>query len=189
MIYEFLADGFEELEAIAPLDLLRRASKLSGLPGLELQTVGVGPHPGVKTVTGRSGVAVSCDIALEEVDQQSIGGVILPGGPGYTRLAESGELLECVAIAAKEQKLLAAICAAPSILGQNGWLKGRRACCFPGYEKDLFDAQVVDDPVVRHGNVITSRGAGTSVLFALAIVSFLASPAVADQVAAQIQCP
>jgi len=180
MIYEFLADGFEELEAIAPLDLLRRA-------GVDVQSVAV-CRAGGKTVTGSHSIVVTCDIALDEVDREAIEGVILPGGPGHAKLAESGDVLECVAVAAKRGGLLAAICAAPCILGQNGYLKDRRACCYPGYEKDLFGARVLHDPVVRHGSVITSRGAGTSIPFALAMIAYLKSTELADKIAGQIQC-
>jgi 4-methyl-5(b-hydroxyethyl)-thiazole monophosphate biosynthesis len=183
MICEFLTDGFEEMEAIVPLDLLRRA-------GVDVCTAGVWLKPGSgKTVTGSHGIPVTCDIAMDQVDGEALEGVILPGGPGHARLAESGALLELVAFAARRGKLLAAICAAPSILGKNGYLKGKRACCYPGYEKDLLGAQVVRDPVVRHGNVITSRGAGTAVFFALAMIRYLASPEKAEEIAAQVQCP
>ena len=178
MIYEFFADGFEELEAIAPLDLLRRA-------GIAVQSVGVGG----RTVTGRGGIAVTCDITVDEIDMASIGGVILPGGPGYTKLGESAAVMACVGAAAQRGKLLAAICAAPSILGRGGYLKGRRACCYPGYEKDLLGAEIVFTPAVRDGSVITSRGAGTSMIFALMLVAHLTSPAKAAEIASQIQCP
>ena len=175
MIYVFLADDFEEMEAIAPIDLLRRA-------GVKLQIVGVGG----KTVTGRSGITMVCDITEDETDRSICEAVILPGGPGHTKLAKSKELLEIISIAAKQKKLLAAICAAPSILGQNGYLQGKRACCYPGFEETLIGAQIVYGPVVIDGNVITSRGAGTSTDFALAIVSYLVSREKAAEIAAQI---
>ena len=175
MIYEFLTDGFEELEATAPLDILRRA-------GVDVRTVGIGG----KTVTGSHGIAITCDITPEEIDSQACNGVILPGGPGHTRLAESPAVLELLRVAAGRGALLAAICAAPSILGLNGYLRGRRACCYPGYEDKLLGAQVSYDPVVTDGSVITSRGAGTAVLFGLALAEYLVSPEKAAQIAAQI---
>ena len=184
MIYILLADGFEEMEAIAPIDLLRRVGA-APCAGVDLRTVGVG----TRTVTGSHGIPIACDITLDEVNQDAIEGIILPGGPGHTRLAESSAVQELVSIAARNKKLLAAICAAPSILGLWGYLKGRRACCYPGYEDKLTGAQVVYDPVVTDGNVITSRGAGTATQFALALAEYLATPQKAAEIAAQIQCP
>ena len=177
MIYLFLADGFEELEAIAPLDILRRA-------GVEVRTVGI--HG--KTATGSHGIAVTCDITIEKADAQACAGVILPGGPGHVMLAESFAVLNLLRVAAERGALLAAICAAPGILGQNGYLRGRKACCYPGYEDKLTGAQVCYDPIVIDGNVITSRGAGTAVAFGLALVEYLVSPEKAREIAAQIQC-
>jgi len=177
MIYEFLAGGFEEMEAIAPLDILRRA-------GVAVQSVGVGG----KTVTGSHGISVQCDITPEEIGRDDCEGLILPGGPGRANLAESPEVLELLRITAQKDGMIAAICGAPEILGLLGLLEGKRACCFPGCEKDLVGAQVLYDPVVVDGNVITSRGAGTAILFALAIVEYLFSPEKAREIAAQIQC-
>ncbi|MDR2686696.1 MAG: DJ-1/PfpI family protein [Oscillospiraceae bacterium] len=178
MIYEFLAEGFEELEAIAPLDILRRA-------GVEVQSVGVGG----KTVIGSHGVEVACDIAVEEMDSEACRGVILPGGPGRANLAQSPDVLELLRVVSRRGGMIAAICGAPEILGLHGYLEGKRACCFPGSEKDLLGARVRHDPVVADGNVITSRGAGTSIPFALAIVSYLASPELAGEIAGKMQCP
>ena len=178
MIYEFLAEGFEELEAIAPLDILRRA-------GVEVRSVGVGG----RTVTGSHGIAIECDISVDEIDHEACEGVILPGGPGRANLAKSPEALELLALVSQRGGMIAAICGAPEILGLHGFLEGKRACCFPGSEKDLLGAQVLYDPVVVDGNVITSRGAGTAILFALAIVEYLVSPEKARGIAGQIQCP
>lgn len=177
MLYMLFADGFEELEAVAPLDVLRRA-------GVQVQTVGIGG----KTAIGSHGVEMVCDITLAQADISAAKGVILPGGPGHTKL-ETPAVLELLHSAAQRGGLLAAICAAPSILGRQGYLKGKRACCFPGYEQELHGAQVVYDPVAVDGNIITSRGAGTALLFGLAIAEYLASPEQAQAVAAQMQCP
>lgn len=178
MIYELLADGFEELEAIAPLDLLRRA-------GVAVATVGIG----AKTVTGSHGVTLTCDLTDSEIDPSACEGVILPGGPGHVRLAASPAVLALLEAVAARGDLLAAICAAPSILGENGYLQGKRACCFPGFEDRLLGAEVLFDPVVTDGNVITSRGAGTALPFALAMIEWLCSPEDARRVAGEIQCP
>ncbi|MCL1952976.1 MAG: DJ-1/PfpI family protein, partial [Oscillospiraceae bacterium] len=113
---------------------------------------------------------------------------ILPGGPGRAALAESFAVLELLRIAAERGALLAAICGSPPILGQQGYLRDRKACCFPGYEDQLLGAEISYDPVVVDGNVITSRGAGTAVLFGLALVEYLVSPEKAREIAAQIQC-
>lgn len=177
MLYLFLTDGVEELEAIAPLDILRRA-------GVAVQTVGIGG----KTVTGSHGIAIACDIAPHEMDMPACEGVILPGGPGRARLAESEAVRDALAAAAAKGGLLAAICGSPPILGRLGYLRGRRACCYGGLEDGLAGAEICYDPVVTDGNVITSRGAGTAVAFGLAMVEYLISPEKAREVAAQIQC-
>ncbi|MCL2495727.1 MAG: DJ-1/PfpI family protein [Oscillospiraceae bacterium] len=177
MIYEFLAEGFEELEAIAPLDILRRA-------GVKVQTVGIGG----KVVIGSHGIAVTCDSMPDEIDREACEGVILPGGPGRVNLANSPAMMDMLRIVSQRGGMIAAICGAPEILGRLGYLEGRRACCYPGFEDKLLGAQVCFDPVVIDGNVITSRGAGTSVAFALAIVRYLASPELASEIAKQIQC-
>ncbi|MCL2106584.1 MAG: DJ-1/PfpI family protein [Oscillospiraceae bacterium] len=178
MLYMFLAEGFEEAEAIVPLDLLRRAEA-------DVRTVGV---DGIY-VTGSHNITVKCDITSDGIDLEKIDGVILPGGPGHRRLGESPAVLEALRVADKEKKWLAAICAAPSILGQNGYLKGRKACCHPGFEERLLGAALSDEPVVRDGRVITSRGAGTAVAFGLALVSAIVSPEKALEIERMIQCP
>jgi len=178
MIYLLLADGFEELEAVAPLDILRRA-------GVKVQAVGIGG----KTVVGSHGIPVICDITIDRADAQNCEGVIIPGGPGRVKLAESFAVLELLRVAAERGALLAAICGSPPILGQQGYLRGKKACCYPGLEDGMQGAEVVFDPVVTDGNIITSRGAGTSVLFGLAIVEYLVSPERAKEIAAQIQRP
>ena len=177
MIYLFLAEGFEELEAAAPLDILRRA-------GVQVRTVGIAG----RTITGSHGIAITCDITPEEINRGACEGVIFPGGPGRVNLAKSPDVLELLRIVAQRSGMIAAICGAPEILGRNGYLQGKRACCFPGSEKDLLGAEISCDPVVTDGNVITSRGAGTAVQFALAIVEYLVSPEKAKEIAAQIQC-
>jgi len=177
MVYLFLADGFEELEAIAPLDILRRA-------GVKVQTVGVCG----KTVVGSHGVPMICDITVDKADAGGCEGVIFPGGPGRTKLAESFAVLELLRVAAQRGALLAAICGSPPILGQQGYLRGKKACCYPGLEDGLVGADVFNDPVVTDGNIITSRGAGTAILFGLALVEYLVSPEKANEVAEQIQC-
>ena len=179
MIYEFFAEGFEELEAIAPLDLLRRAD-------VPVQSVAVGAN---KTVTGSHGIAVTCDITEAELDFSAISGVILPGGPGRVHLLNSPAVQAALEAAAAQNGLLSAICGAPIVLGHFGYLVGKRACCYPGCEDGLTGAQIACDPVVRDGNVITSRSAGTATEFALALIAHLCSEEKAREIAVQIQKP
>lgn len=123
MIYLFLADGFEEIEALATVDVLRRA-------GAELRTVGVGK----KQIVGSHGIPVTADLEEREVELSQIDMVILPGGPGTKDLERCETMRTAVRTCAQQGKPIAAICAAPSILGHMGLLKGHEATCFPGYE-------------------------------------------------------
>jgi 4-methyl-5(b-hydroxyethyl)-thiazole monophosphate biosynthesis len=179
LLYLFLTNGSEELEAIAPLDILRRA-------GIAVQSVGIGG----KTVVGSHGVAITCDITESDLDfSKPFTGVILPGGPGWEALAASPAVQEALRQTAAQGGLLAAICAAPAILGRAGLLQGCKATCFPGFEEELRAARFCNAPVVRDGNRVTSRGAGTAIAFGLALATYLSSPEKAEAVAAAIQCP
>ena len=163
MIYLFLAPGFEETEAICTLDLLRRG-------GLEVKTVAVGTEG--LTVPSTRGVCVVADISLEEAKNALPQGVVLPGGlPGADNLnvPEIHAILHAVNDAGG---LLCAICAAPYVLGAEGFLEGKKATCYPGFEKKLKGADVQRLPVVRDGNVITAMGMGASIPFGLAIVEY-----------------
>ena len=122
MIYELLVDGFEEIEALTPVDILRRG-------GMEVQTVGVNG----KRVTGAHNILVEADILLEDVIWEQMDMLILPGGPGHFRISESAEAVRLIRLAAEKNCYLAAICASPSILGKLGLLKGKKATCFPGF--------------------------------------------------------
>ena len=178
MIPVFLANGFEEIEALATVDILRRAN-------VEVVTVGVGS----KMPVGAHGIAVCADIAEEELDLNNIDGVVLPGGmPGTTNLEASAVVQSAIAHAAERGMLLAAICAAPSILGHGGYLRGKHATCYPGFEGELQDA-ILGKGVVADGNIITASGAGVAVDFGLALVSYLVSADVADSIRGGIQCP
>ena len=171
--YVFLAEGFEEVEALTPVDILRRG-------GVTVKTVGIGG----RTVTGSHGIPVGCDIAEEDVIPDEIDMMVLPGGmPGTTHLGESLTIQEGLAYAAQEDLWVAAICAAPSVLGENGLLHGRKYTCYPGFEEALTGAEVSFDPVVVCGNVTTSRGMGTAIPFALALTEQLAGKEKADALA------
>ncbi len=161
MIYVFLAEGFEEIEALAPVDVLRRAE-------IDVKTVGVG----AKFITGSHGIKVESDISLNEVRLDDLDGIVLPGGmPGTTNLEANEEVSKLIDYAAANGKIIAAICAAPMILGHKGLLRGKNAVCFKGFEKELTGAHVLDRPAVRDGNIITAWGAGGAMDFALALLS------------------
>ncbi len=173
MIYLLLADGFEEAEALVPLDLLRRA-------GLAAQTVAITANP----VSGSHGIPVSADITPSEATEP-IDLLIFPGGlPGATNLDASPEADALLRRAIAEDARIAAICAAPLILGKRGLLAGKRAICYPGFEKYLTGAQIVSDArVVTDGRITTGIGMGAAAEFGLELVSLLASPDVADKLA------
>ncbi|MDR2525858.1 MAG: DJ-1/PfpI family protein [Oscillospiraceae bacterium] len=179
MLYMFLSEGFEELEAVAPLDLLRRAD-------MDVHTVGVTG----KTVAGSHKIQLTCDEVLlsDWRPAAECMGVILPGGSGFRGL-DLPEVMEAVDTCAARGKLVAAICAAPSLLGKRGLLIGRRACCYPGYEAQLEGAEIMFDSVVTDGNIITARGAGAAVAFGLALVEYTRGTECAAQLAEMIQCP
>lgn len=164
MVYVFLADGFEEVEALAPVDLLRRG-------GVEVKTVGVTG----KNVTGTHGITVAADIIPDEAATENLEGVILPGGmPGTKNLENDSAVQYFISYAAKNNILLGAICAAPSILGHKGLLNGKRATCFPGFEESLAGAVIVSDcPAVVDGNIVTGWGAGGAIDFGLALLRVL----------------
>ena len=161
MIYVFLADGFEESEALAPIDILRRGKQ-------EVNTVGVTG----KTVTGSHGIPVICDKRIEDIEiNTDIKAVVLPGGmPGTLNLEKNEKLGKIIDYAYENGVLISAICAAPSILGHKGILKGKKATCYNGFEKDLIGAEVLSNPVVRDGRVITAFGAGAAFLFGFSLL-------------------
>lgn len=177
MVYILLATGFEETEMIAPLDMLRRA-------GVPVQTVGISG----KVVMGAHNIPVTADVLPEDVDFSNADGVILPGGmPGTTNLQGSGFVIDLVKNCYENKKLVAAICAAPMILGELGLLEGRDATCFPGFEEHLKGASVLSQPAVTHENVITGRGAGAALDFGAALVDFLTRPGKGKELLAQMQ--
>ncbi len=180
MIYLFLADGFEEIEALAPLDILRRAGK-------KVMTVGVTG----KTVTGSHGIPVLCDVTVEEVDPDEMPeAVILPGGmPGTKHLDENLFVCAFTKAVFKNGGLVCAICAAPSVLGHIGILAGKNAVCFPGFESELVGANVSAESVVRDGNIITAKGAGVALDFGFAITAALCGEDDAKKLASAMQCP
>ncbi len=179
MIYVFLADGFEEIEALAPVDVLRRA-------GITVNTVGVNG----KTVIGSHGIPVVCDITIDKATLEGLEGVVLPGGmPGTLNLENNDRVQGFIDYAADNNLLLAAICAAPSILGHKGLLNGKKAISFPGFEKDLEGAEIINTPAVRDRNIITGWGAGGSFDFAYALLGALKGEDISNELAKNMKYP
>jgi 4-methyl-5(b-hydroxyethyl)-thiazole monophosphate biosynthesis len=174
MIYMFLADGFEEVEALCPLDILRRA-------GLEVTTVGVG---GKDLIAGAHGIMVQADIPDVLYRDSAPDMIILPGGmPGSTNLDESKTVDAALKVAAKKGAYLCAICAAPLVLGKRGYLEGKHAVCYPGFEEYLSGATVFEsETVVRDGNVITAKGMGAAFEFGLELVRALKDNETAEKI-------
>ena len=180
MVYLFLAEGFEEIEALAPVDILRRGR-------VEVRTVGVGR----KKIRGSHGICVEADITTAELGSlEDADAVILPGGmPGTLNLEADAAVISAVKYCAENGKLIGAICAAPSILGHLGLLKGKHATAFPGFEKDLEGYLPRKDGFVeRDGNIITARGMGVATDFGLELLSAIGGEAAAARVRGSIQC-
>lgn len=164
MVYIFLADGFEEIEGLTVVDLLRRAA-------VDITMVSV---TGNRIVTGAHRILVTADILFDEADFKDADMLVLPGGmPGTVNLMRHEGLGKLIVSAAEQGKLLAAICAAPRVLGALGLLKGKRAACYPGTEETSFKADYRYENVIEDGNIITSRGLGTAIDFALALTTRL----------------
>ena len=177
MVYVHLADGFEEIEALTVVDLLRRAD-------VGTETVSV---TGRLPVTGSHGIKVVADILFEDAVYGECDFVVLPGGmPGAANLDAHEGLREKILSFHNQGKGLAAICAAPLVLGRAGVLEGKKATCYPGFEKELKGAEAVTDAVVSDQGVITSRGPATAIPFALAIIETLKGKETADEIAGGI---
>ena len=179
MFYMFFAEGFEEVEAIATLDVIRRA-------GIEIKSVGIGGD----IITGSHGIKIICDLTENDISvEDNIKGIILPGGmPGTTNLMENPVVNGFVDYCNEKNLLLCAICAAPMILGRKGILCGRKAICFPGFENELTGAEISDDFFCRDGNVITAKGMGSAVNFGLEIVAAVKDKETADKLKSTLQC-
>lgn len=179
MIYVFLAEGFEEVEALAPVDLLRRAK-------LQVTTVGVTG----KTVTGSHGIPVTADITADQLTMDdTMEMVVLPGGmPGTLNEEASAVVQAALDYCAANDRWIGAICAAPSILGHRGMLQGKTAVCYPGFEVDLEGAQIGETGVVTDGKIITARGAGVAVNFGITLVGELCGEQTAAKIRTSIVC-
>lgn len=175
MVYVFLVDGFEETEAIEPIDIMRRA-------GIEVQTVGVNSD----TVTGAHNITIKTDITIDKADKNKMDLLMLPGGPGH-ELLDVNSVHEFINHAVANSIIIASICAAPSIIGKKGFLDGKKATCFPGFEQYLYGAELVDDKAVRDGNFITAKGAGAAGDFGFEIVAALKGRENADKIKETMQ--
>lgn len=178
MVYAFLATGLEEVECLGVVDILRRGD-------IEVKLVSV---TGEKLVTGSHHITIQADALIEDVDFTQAELLFLPGGvPGTPNLAACEVLCEQLKSFAAEGKGLAAICAAPSVLGQLGLLKGKQATCYPGWEEQLTGAAVVGDGVVTDGNVTTARGLGYAIDLGLELVRRLKGAELAQKIKEAIQ--
>ena len=176
MIAVLLANGFEEIEALTPVDILRRA-------GLEVLTVGVQG----KVAVGSHGIPVTCDTAIADIDSHEVTAVVLPGGmPGSVNLADSTAVRSLILSVNERGGRIAAICAAPLVLGRLGLLNGKRATCYPGFEGELVGATVIGESVVTDGSITTAKGAGVALAFAKELVSLLVSSEKAEEISAAI---
>ncbi len=179
MLYMFFAEGFEEVEAIATLDVIKRA-------GIEIESVGIDSLE----ITGAHNIKIVCDKVVSDICvSDSLTGIILPGGmPGTTNLINSQTVNDFIDFCAEKELLICAICAAPMILGRKNLLNGCKAVCFPGFEDELTGAEISDKFVCRDGNIITAKGMGSAVNFGLEIVASIKGRDVADNLKATLQC-
>lgn len=172
-----VANGYEEVEMLTVVDLLRRAD----------MTCDIISVTGEKELTSSHKVTVIADLMYEEADFDSYDALAIPGGmPGTINLGAHAGVCEQLKKACAEGKLIAAICAAPTVFGKLGLLQGKRAICYPGMEDQLTGADVTYEPAVRDGNIITSRGMGTAIDFGLAILAYFEGEDAAASLAEKI---
>ena len=179
MIYVLLADGFEELEALTPVDMLRRY-------GAEVKTAAIDNTD----VCGAHSITVKADMNIRDIDKTTIDGIVLPGGmPGTLNLQKDKNVNELIDYCNENKKLIAAICAAPMILGEKGLLSGKSAVCFPGFEENLKGADIGDSPTAVCENYITSKGAGTAYEFGAEIIDYISGiKGEGKKIMVQMQC-
>lgn len=177
MVYLFLAEGFEEIEALTVVDLCRRS-------GIEIKTVGVGRE----AIRGSHGILVQSDLRDTELKtDDSLDMIVLPGGmPGTKNLEASPEVQKAIDFCVLNNRKIAAICAAPSVLGHRGLLKGHKSLCYSGFEDQLEGAEIAEGTVCVSGNFITSKGPGTAIDFSLKIVELLKSKDISTALAASL---
>lgn len=178
MVYVFLADGFETVEALGTVDVLRRAS-------IETQTVGIG---GKKIISSQK-ISVETDIEIKDANTENLDAIVLPGGiPGTPNLEASKRVQSYIDFCAENKKYICAICAAPSILGHKGLLDGLEATVYPGYEEELTGAVISEKHVAHDRNIITAKGAGVSLEFGAEIASVFIGREKAYGILKAMQC-
>lgn len=176
-VYIVFAEGFEEIEGLTVVDLLRRA-------GIQVQMVGLDTDG---MVTGAHGIRVQMDTDLTGIELKDAKALVLPGGmPGTKYLGASSRLGELLKEADSRKIRLGAICAAPSVLGGLGLLQGKRAVCYPGFEERLIGAEVSQEPVVTDGHITTSRGMGTAIDFGLELITVLKGREESERISSSI---
>lgn len=172
-----LAEGFEEIEALTVVDILRRADIFVNMVSLDERT----------TVNGAHNIKVIADGTLADIDLQEYDIFILPGGGlGTKNLSESKAVYDALNYMKEKDGFIAAICAAPSVLGKHGLLEGKTACCYPGFEDKLLNAEISMNGVVKSGKIITARGMGVSIDFSLEIIKALLDSEKADEISKAI---
>lgn len=177
MVYILLADGFEEIEALCPADMLRRA-------GAEVKLVGMTG----KTVTGAHGIKAEADLTAEDISGDTPDMLVLPGGqPGTDNLDAQPETHAMLRRVSDAGGFIGAICAAPKILGYSGYLCGKKATCFPGFDKYLIGALKTDEKCVRDGNIITACAMGAAVRFGAELIAALYGRERAEKILAEIK--
>lgn len=177
-VCSFMAEGFEEVEALTVVDLLRRAN-------IDTDMVSISSD---KNVSGAHGISIQADYTIEEFSLSSYDMIVLPGGmPGTLHLTENKIVQDAVLQFDQQKKLIAAICAAPSMLGNLGILRGKRAVCYPGFEECLKGAELTGNPVEADGHVITSKGIGTAISFSLVLIEMLTDKETAQKIQTAIQ--
>ena len=176
MIAILLADGFEEIEALTPLDILRRA-------GLDVKTVTVGS----KIAVGSHKIPVVCDLFAKEVNPDEVSLLILPGGmPGTVNLDASALTDALISAVTENGGRIAAICAAPMVLGRRGLLEGKEAVCYPGFENELKGATISESSVVTDGKITTAKGMGVALEFSLELVRLIVGEEKANDISSSL---
>lgn len=176
MVYVLMVNGFEDIEALEPVDIMRRA-------GLLVKTVGVTS----KKVTSSHNVTIETDITIDEISKDDMEMLVLPGGPGHTNLDESKDVHELISYAMEHDIYISAICASPSILGKLGILDGKNYTCFPGFEKFAPNGIFSKEKAVLDGKILTARGAGCAGDFGFKMVEILKDKETAEKLIKEMQ--
>ncbi len=176
MVYVLFVDGFEDIEALEPVDIMRRA-------GIGVKTVGVMGE----CATSSHDVTIKTDILIDDVDVNDMEMLVLPGGPGHTNLDESDKVHNLITYALENDIFIAAICASPSILGKRGILDGKKYTCFPGFEKYATNGIFTGEKATLDGKILTGKGAGAASDFGFKMVELLKSKDIAANLKKEMQ--